>query len=299
MILDKIKAIPFVDESSAVKITSMDGKTSLERTDKVTWAQEFMPLRSENISCYVEAKPFFALLPEIASMKETTCLEITLKNGAEYELPFVDVSWETVEMPETYHDRILFKIGDLMLTTLRNLIKPELQCIWFDEAGAVSTDILSACISTDVRSAHPFLLPLDVQELVLNKLAEVNAKTETLFIKGADFNIAVMKPESTDTWYDDLRGMIIGDAQFVPTSKLFESVKRLEIFADYLAFDGAVVKAGSNYEPFEFKDLGDNPYDILKLGKLLMVSTSIGEINNNLVLKNEGSTFLLAAMEEA
>ncbi len=299
MILEKIKAIPFVDESSAVKVTSVDGAIILERTDKVIWAQEFTSLKANDISCYVEAKPFFALLDNIAEMKQTTNLEVTLKNGAKYELPFMDVSWETMEMPETYHDSILFKIQDLMLTTLRNLIKPELQCIWFDDKGAVSCDIISATISKDVKSSHPFLLPLDVQELVVNKVAQVNAEGDTLFIKGNDFNIAVMKPENEDKWYDDLRAMVIGDAGFVPALTLDDSLKRLEIFDDYVSFNGEIAIAGSNFEPFNFKDLGDNPYEISKLRKILSAATGIGELNNNLVLRNEGSLFLISAMEEA
>lgn len=299
MILDKVKAIPFVDESSAVKVVSVDGRIRLERTDRVVWAQEDTSLLSEGINCYVEAKPFFALFDEISSLKQTTCLEVKLKNGAEYELPFMDVEWDTVEMPDEYHDRILFKIEDLMLTTLRNLIKPELQCIWIDEKGGVSTDIVSACISKEVKSKHPFLLPLDVQELVVGKVADVNATGDTLFIKGHDFSIAVAKPINEDAWYDDLRAMLEGDPGFVPVGSLAESLKRLELFDDYVSFDGRTVRAGSNFEPFLFKDLGDNPYEIVKLSKLLSVSDSIGEIGNNLVLKNEGSMFLLAAMEEA
>ena len=297
--LEKMKAIPFVDESSAVKLTSIDGRIILERTDKVIWAEEATSLKSDNISCYVDAKQFFALFDDIDKLEQTTCLEVTLKNGARYELPFVDVEWETVEMPTEYHDRILFKIGDLMLTTLRNLIKPELQCIYIDEKGAVSCDIISACISNQVKSTHPFLLPLDVQELVEGKTADVNAETEMLYISGHNFSIAVMKPEVTDAWYDDLRGMVLGDASFVSVAGLNDSLKRLEIFDDYVSFDGERAIAGSNFEPFTFKDLGSSPYEIAKLEKLLSVSKDIGELNNNLILRNEGSLFLLSAMEEA
>ena len=93
--------------------------------------------------------------------------------------------------------------------------------------------------------------------------------------------------------------MLEGDPGFVAVGNLSDSLKRLELFDDYVSFDGHVVKAGSNFEPFLFKDLGDNPYDIVKLSKLLSVSSTIGEIGNNLVLQNEGSVFLISAMEEA
>lgn len=300
--LDKIKAIPFIDESSALKVTSIDGKIVLERTDKVIWAQEKTTIENEGISCYVDAKQFFALYSEIKELKQGTCLKVELKNGAVYELPFMDVSWETVKMPTEYHDTLLFKIEDLMLTTLRNLIKPELQCIYFDKDGAVSCDIISACISNKVKSSYPFLLPLDVQELVVNKSAKVNANTDMLYIQGENFSIALVKPEITDEWFNDLRNMISEDIEYVPVKALDESLKRLAIFGDYVSFHNDLVLAtgeGQHFEPFEFKDLGQNSYELEKVIKLLSVTSFIGECNNNLILKNEGSRFLISSMEEA
>lgn len=298
--LEKIKSIPFVDESAAVKVFSMNGKIILERTDKVIWAQELSPLKSDDhIMCYVEAKPFFILLDEIKEIKQTTCLEITLKNGAKYELPFMDVTWESLEMPEEYHDRIQFKISDLMLTTLRNLIKPELQCIWIDNIGAVSCDIISACISDQVKSTHPFLLPLDVQELVSGKTADVNCEGDMLYIVGNDFSIAIMKPENEDAWYNDLRAMVDATATFVPVMTLVDSLKRLTLFDDCITFDGTKVHAGSNHEPFNFVDTGNKPYAIEKVSKILAVTTGMAEHEGNLILRNEGSMFLISAMEEA
>ena len=150
---------------------------------------------SEGINCYVEAKPFFALFDEIALLKQTTCLEVKLKNGAEYELPFMNVAWDTVEMPDEYHDRILFKISDLMLTTLRNLIKPELQCIWIDERGEYRQTSL-ACISKEVKSKQS-VPTLDVQELVVGGVVML-MRLGYAHVRGSDFNIAVMKPINED-----------------------------------------------------------------------------------------------------
>lgn len=297
--LEKIKEIPFIDESAAVKVTSKNGKIVLERNDKVLWAQELTAIESEGIDCYVEAKKFFVLLDNIKSMKQSTCLEITLKNGAIYELPFLTVSWETIEMPEEYEDEMLFKISDLMLCTLRNLIKPELQCIYIDQEGAVSCDLISACISRQVKSDHPFLLPLDVQELVNGKICKVNAKDENIYIKGNDFSIATSKPTLTDDWYDQLRGMIEGAEEFVSTETLNDSLKRLAMFDEYVSFNNGKIIAGNNHEPFLFRDLDDKHYEIAKLSKLSAVSDSVTELHDNLILRNENSLFLISAIDEA
>lgn len=297
--LRKIKEIPFIDESRAVKVKSIDGKVVLERNDKVIWAQQSTSLEANGINCYVEAKKFFALYDNIKTLEQTTNLKVILKNGAEYELPFIDVSWEAPSTPEEYEDNIMFKISDLMLTTLKNLIKPELQCIYIDEKGAVSCDIISATISTEVKSSHPFLLPPDTQELVSGRLCKVNATTDSLYLKGNDFNIVTKKPTLTDDWYDQLRAMTEGAEGFVPVNALKESIARLELFDDYVRFNGELVTAGSNFEPFGFKDLGDNTYEIAKLSTLLSTAKEIAELENNLILKNEGSTFLISAIDEA
>ena len=60
--LEKIKEVPFIDESSAVKVFTRDGKIVLERTDRVVWGQETTTIESEGVSCYVEADKFFALI---------------------------------------------------------------------------------------------------------------------------------------------------------------------------------------------------------------------------------------------
>lgn len=297
--LEKIKEIPFIDESRALKVKSVNGKIILERNDKVIWAQESTGIEAEGIDCFVEAKKFFALYEDIKSMEQGTCLTVTLKNGAKYELPFLAVHWDEVLMPDEYEDTITFKISDLMITTLRNLIKPELQCIYIDENGAVSCDIISACISNEVKASHPFLLPLDVQELVVDRICKVNATTDTLYLKGVNFSIATVKPTLTDDWYNQLREMVVGVEGFVPTETLNESISRLSLFDDYVRFDGEKVIAGSNFEPFIFKDLEDKPYEINKLSKILPVVKFIAELDNNLILKNDGSLFLISAIEEA
>ena len=67
--LEKIKEVPFIDESSAVRLITKDGKLILERTDRVIWASEATQLAVEGIDCYVEAEKFFSLLPDIKQVK--------------------------------------------------------------------------------------------------------------------------------------------------------------------------------------------------------------------------------------
>lgn len=301
--LEKIKEVPFIDESTAVKVTSdEEGKVVLERYDRVIWAREVWSLREPvyGLACYVEASKLLSLLEKIVKLEQTTCLVVTLDNGARYELPFLPVSWEPVEMPNDFDGTVEFDLADLMLSTLKNLIKPELQCIYIDEHGAVSCDFITACISKKVRFSRPFLLPPDVQALVDGKTWQVKIG-DKLYLKQRGMAIVAQCPMMNDdgTW-EQLRSML--PEQVEETSNggaLSESLKRLAVFGDYVSFDGTKVVCGSNFEPFEFANTGELTYEIEKLMRILSTAPAITEHENNLICSNANSTFLMSPMDEA
>lgn len=298
--LEKIKEVPFIDESSAVKVVSQDGVVELERSDKVIWAREQTALKADNVDCYVEAKKFLTLLPEIGSLRQTSCLEVELKNGAKYELPFLDVSWETQVMPEEYEDKIKFKLDNLILCTLKNLIKPELQCIWIDNEGAVSCDFISACVTKDVKAAKGFLLPPEIQELVNGRVCKVQVTDSNIFVKAEEFDIVTSRPEvSDDDWYNDIRAMISCVEKFSPTSTLGEGLNRLAMFGDYVSFNGEIAISETNFEPFKFVDLAEFKYEIARLVKVIAVASEMAALDGNILLRDKETLFLVSAMEEA
>lgn len=298
--LEKIKSVPFIDESDAVRVTTVNGKVVLQRTDRVIWAREQTNIEAEGIDCYVQAEKFFTLIDEIRSMSQGTCLEVTLKNGAKYELPFIDVSWEAQSMPEQYEDTITFNLTDLILCTLKNLIKPELQCVWIDQEGAVSCDFISACVMPGVRASKGFLLPPDVQELVNGRTCKVLVTDTKIFVSASDFDIVTSRPtEGEDQWYDTVRQLVQGAQGFTASEALTEGLKRLMMFADYVSFDGQKALAGSNFEPFQFKDMEANKYEIERLLKILSTAKSISALEGNLLMRNDKCMFVLSPMEEA
>ena len=298
--LEKIKEVPFIDESAAVKLISIAGKLRMERNDRVIWASENTELPAENINCYVEADKFFSLLPDIKSLSQDTCLKIELKNGAKYELPFLTADWQAEEMPAEYDNVITFKLDDLVLCTLKNLVKPELQCIYIDQQGAVSCDFVSACISDTVKANEGFLLPPDVQELVNGRQCKVKIENDKIYIQASDFSIVTTKPTmGDDPWWEQLREMLQNAEHFIDVGALSNGLKRLAMFDDYISFDGDKVNAGSNFEPFRFTDLSNYKYEIEKVAKVLSTATEITEENANLIFRNKSSKFLISPMEEA
>lgn len=296
--LEKIKEIPFVDESRAVKILSHGQKVYLERYDRVLWASEKTTFEQDGFSCYVEADKFFTLLPDIATMSQNTCLDIKLKNGAEYQLPFLTVQWEAPEFPDSLAQRIDFNFTDLMLCTLKNLVKPELQCIYIDSEGAVTCDFITACITDKVKTDTPILIPADVQILVDGKTGDLMTDDERIFIIGEGYALATTKPTlSEEPWWNDLRQLICNE-EFTTATPLRESLKRLVMFSDYVSFANNRATAGSNFEPFTFPTVEGKRYEIERLRKILETATKMAERQGNLILSNDKSLFLLSAVEE-
>lgn len=300
--LEKIKEVPFIEESRAIKVGVQEGKLYLERNTRVIWASEKIDLDVEGLNCYVEADKFFNLLPEIKYMRQTTCLEVQLKNGARYDLPFLTVSWETLEMPAEEGETINFKLNDLMLCTLKNLVKPELQCIYIDNEGAISCDFISACITDIVKSSEPILLPPDVQELTDGRICRVTIKNDNLYISTENFNIITAKPSLSEEAKQDfvgLRAMSDGAHGYVDVTKLQEALKRLVMFGDFISFKADKVIAGENFEPFAFaRELPELKYEIESMRKIVLTASEITELEGNLILKNTSSRFLVSAVQE-
>ena len=214
-------------------------------------------------------------------------------------MPFIPVERATEEMPEEYSQSILFDIDDLMVCTLTNLIRPELQCIYIDSKGAVTCDFVTACINKTLKSDEPFLLPPEVQQLVKDITCQVQMEGEHICFRASNFDIKIAKPTlSEEPWWEDLRAMVEDVERFQPIGKLQQSVARLNMFGDYIQFTGDKVIADTSYEPFAFTNLGEKRYEIMGLSKILPVVTHIANNESVLVFKNLKSKFLVSAGEE-
>jgi hypothetical protein len=300
--LEKIKEIPFIDESRAVKVKVLGGKLTIERTDKVVWGQEVFdrPTWPDVADCYVEEDKFFALFEQIAVLRNVgPHLEVTLMNGAKYELPFLEVSWNAQQMPEQYDQTITFRLADLMICTLANLIKPEFQCIRIDDKGAVSCDFVSSCVSKSMIAQKPFMLPPELQPLVDARLCSVKVTDTKIFVKANDFSLVTTCPTTSgDAWWEQLRAMIPEGLNFVEFSP--DALKRLMMFGDYIEFKDGKVLCGSNFEPFpSFEPLPGRKYEADKILRIMSTATKIASYEGNLILKNDSAMFLVSPVDEA
>lgn len=141
--LELMRELGFIPQSRAIKLYNDDeGKAVGERYDKVTYLSEQLNITlTTSQAIYVESGRFLSLLPFIQSAEsEDNYLLVTLKNSAEYKLPYVEVEFDVINFGED-SDRILsvtHSLDILKKTTLKNLVKPEMRCIYVDDKGAVS-----------------------------------------------------------------------------------------------------------------------------------------------------------------
>lgn len=306
MIVNKMHEIQLVQESKVVKIEPTH--KMLSRYDKTVYIIEPLPAEIDvqgSKPGYVEAAQFFNLLgaAKTISLEESHC-HVTLTNGAEYELPYFTVEWEDRPYdgfpPETA--TVKLASGRLSSATLKNLANPLLQCIYVDDATAVSCNSMVACIDGTVTSQAPLLLPPDIISLIEG--SEVNlhiVNNDTYLLKIGDGVIYVPIPgldyaEMADT----LRAALPEQINRYPVAGLFDSLKRLSASHETVVFKKDRVQADKDYEPFDFPEANeDYSYNIQYLLSVLQQVKNIAQSEFALLLYGDQFLFMVSPEESA
>lgn len=277
MLVDKMKEVQLVSESKLLKIDPI--AKMLSRYDKTVYIKE--PLVSSiqltgTEPKYVEAAKFFNLLPEMASVQLTdTSCDITLKNGAKYKLAYYLTSWDDfyseLDLSKAYTTTIKLAAGRLSSATLKNLANPVLQCIYVDDATAVSCNSMVACIDGTVTTAVPVILPPDIISIIEGTEAKLSVIDNSVYMLSIGDGFVYVPIPQLD--YSDaaatLRNALPTDPQKYPVASLFDSLKRLSSSHETVVFDGTRVVADEDFEPFEFP--AANPYFVYNIQNLLSV----------------------------
>lgn len=265
MIVDKLKEVQLVRESAALKIDAQE--RTFQRYDKTVYVEEpfSLPITGSG-TAFVESQKFFALFNEAVRMEmDSDYVKMVLKNGAEYKLPKLAEStdgtfkyWETNKLTKSFNAdnaiNLKLALGRLTSATLKNLANPMLQCIYIDADTGVSCNSMIACIDGTTVSKEAILLPPDVVMLMEGKEAQLSIVGDSFIIKIAEAFILCPVP-SFD--YSEtaavLRDSLPHTIEKHPVGNLFEGIKRLSAFGDFISFDKDRVIAGENFEPFSFK----------------------------------------------
>lgn len=302
MLTDKMKEVQLVQESKLLKISPQ--QRTFSRYDKTVFIIEPIP-STLNISgekdAYIEAGKFFALFPELTSIEVCNdYCHLTLKNGAEYKLPFYPVAWQdqAEDLPDTPTATIKLAAGRLSSATLKNLANPMLQCIYIDEATAVSCNSMVACIDGTVTSETPLLLPPDIISIIEGSESNIYIIGDNYVITIGDGKVFVPIPkldykESADI----LRGALPlpEEVKKYPVSTLLDSLKRLSASHDVITFTEDRILADEDYEPFNFPTANsDYSYNIQSLLSVAGQTTSIAQSDYALLFYGDQFLFMVS-----
>lgn len=300
MLVDKMKDIQLVAESKVLKIDPKEKVFS--RFDKTVYIKEPIPATiqvSGQGPNYVEAGKFFTLFGEIQKIDllQDYC-HLTLKNGAEYKLPYLLTSWDdkATSLPATPAATIKLANGRLSSATLKNLANPMLQCIYVDDATAVSCNSMVACIDGTVTSGEPLILPPDIISLIEGSEASIYIDNGNYALKVGDAIVLVPIPglDYTET-AELLRGTLPENIERFPVGTLFDSLKRLSSQAEYVTFKPDRVQAGDNYEPFDFPKANQNyTYNIQNLLSVIQQAKNIAQSDYALLLYGDQFLFMIS-----
>lgn len=304
MIVDKLKEVQLVTESGAIKLDATNG--IYQRFDKTVYVQEpFSVSVTGSGEAYVEASKFFSLLPETSLVElSQDYVKMTLKNKAEYKLPKMDVKWDTSNLPATFVQSSSINIklasGRLTSATLKNLANPMLQCIYMDQDSGVSCNSMVACIDGTTLVKQPILLPPDVVTLMEGRESQLMVSEDGNFIIkiGEAFIVCPAPMYDYSETAEVLRNSIPASTKKYPVSGLFEEIRRLSSFGDFLSFDGNKVSVGENFEPFDFPSAEPTfRYGVQYLLTVLPQVTHISQSEFALLLYGDNFLFMVSPEE--
>lgn len=302
--IEKVKRLPFIEESEVVRIDLDDH--IFERYDRTIRVIEkissLIDLKGEG-EIYTTAAELLPLLPLLKSIsKHHDAAEVILTNGAKYMLPGREIKFEP-DIQSDFEPENTFKLklsGHLSATTLKNLLDPILQTIYIDPEGAVSTNSLNACLDSSINAPISLLIPPDLIELIAGTEVTVLLTSTTLLARTTEAVIKVpIIPVPETNNFLLVRGYVADLPEtWDKTEGLEDSLKRLMAFGEYASFTNDKVYVGNNYEPFKFMNAETNTsYPIVDLLSMLPSVSKISCAGGNLLLKGNTHYFIISPKE--
>lgn len=308
MILTELRELGFVKESRAVKLIKGDDGPIGERYDRVTYLKENLPkfTLDADRAVYVESSRFLPLVPFIKKATATeNYLQVILKNGAEYKLPYLDVTFD-YQFPQITTVPVIsgrLNFSALKKTALQNLVKPEMRCIYVSENGAVSCNFLQGTVDKNIKIAHgePLLLSPDLTNYTSDSIMGSIYVQDDSIIYVTEFNDMVIAPktelsEEEDPWYEVIYAKAeeaVGDYMQIPAD-LEEGLKRLQCFGNDVVFEADKLVSGSNFEPISISGAHGGEYAIEEVLSVLSGGKEILFKDTEMYLKNGNVTIMVS-----
>lgn len=320
--LETMKELGFIPESRAIKLYVNDSSVAIgERYDRVTYLRETLPIRLQvSEPVYVESGRFLSLLPYISTAEaRDNYLEVKLRNGAIYKLPYLDIEFDRPQLSEEEPTIVLQGVLDFTAvkkTVLKNLVKPEMRCIYVDDKGAVSCNFLQGTTDLNLRSSVQglkFLLPPDLVDYMdtaePGMIAIIGSHLFYMSTGDSQHKKWIWAPtaqfdevaEGEQAWYDSIFAM----TQSIDESSLCampegieDALKRLASFSDTVEFTPDKIISGDNFEPLGVPTANGEKFSIEDVSSVVAPSAGIGIYDGVLYMRKNNVTVLVSQKEE-
>lgn len=261
--IENIKPIAFVPESTGVRILTKEKQAYAVRTDRITTIAEKLSLDEEaikgEIDCIVDYKQWSALQSFIEEVhQEAAHLAIKLKNGGVYQLEFLDLSQPFPDiplLPENAEMKMLhFK--PLSIACLQSHLSNDLRSIYVCKEGAYSTNFLIAAHSDQLSEEKVQLYPADILGDIAGKFLVAHEDT-AMYIASNEFILKTAQPILEDEEnFLLIAEMFKEPIDYVPAQQIAEQLKRISLFDEVVTFnqDKLVSKCGNEPSPITVKE---------------------------------------------
>lgn len=300
--IEKLKLEPYIPESLVAHIYEKDGKLVAERYDTIYWAQDnFINVNcSKGLDCYVEAKVFNTLAQSIKEViAKDKVVQLTLFNGAQYDLDMVDGNLPTFEFPEL-SNKTVFDFGGVEKAVSNSPLQKELNMVYADEFGIVaSNQVVGAVSNVKFKSKTALTIPEGIHAMLNGSDAEWDILDGKLYVKFGVYKIvAVLSKLPVDAWWEAVRGAFIDLPDFVSVSGLKSSVSRLSNFGSNVYIrDGKIEVNSDHWEPIAIQGNGEM-FDISNLNQILTDDTvGISLVGGNLFMKTKDALFVCCSID--
>lgn len=282
IMIENIKPIAFVPESTGVRVISRGSCIYAVRTDRITTIAEkltFLDNVVNNVDCIVDYNQFAALISEAKEMEQCqTYLRIVLKNGGEYKLEFLDLTVKFPDIPELPEDAQtkVFNFKPLSIACLQSHLSNDLRNVYVNSNGAYSTNFLIAAHTDQLNEEGKQLYPADILGDIAGKF-QVAHKDASLYVANETFILKTVQPILEDEEsFLLIAEMFNEQIDYQPAKQLPDQLKRIAMFDEVITFKGDKLISRCGIEPSPVTTDEPIEFDIQPLLPVIADAEQIG-----------------------
>ena len=303
--IENIKPIAFVPESTGIRILTKGDALLAVRTDRITTIAETLPIEKDSIDgevdCIIDYKQWSALQSEIEKISQKGgYLEVILKNGGVYQLAFMDIKEKFPDIPQLPDNAQmkLLHFKPLAIACLQSHLSNDLRSIYVNQNGAYSTNFLIAAHTEQFKEQEVQLYPADILGDMAGQF-QVAHDGESMYIASKEFILRTAQPILEDEEnFLLIAEMFKEPIRYVPAKQLPDQLKRISLFDEVITFDKDKIVSKCGSEPSPIYTEQPIEFDVQPLLPILADAEQIGFSSQGHMYIKKGSLTYMASRRD-